>query len=177
MGAENRRDTATAAMKNLIIIRHAKSSWDDPGLADFDRPLNKRGKRDAPLMGGLLRDRELYPDRIVSSPASRASKTARLIAEAVGYDPGAIDFRDNLYLAGLPALVELVRGFDDTWGRVYLIGHNPELTELCNFLAGEDIANIPTAGVAAIEFAVDSWAYVMAGAGRLAFFDYPKRHR
>lgn len=164
-------------MKNLLIIRHAKSSWDDAALADFDRPLNPRGKRDAPFMGGLLKVGGALPDRVVSSPAKRASKTARLIAEAVGYDPDAVDFRDALYLQGVPAILELVRGFDDDWNRVFLVGHNPESTALCNLLTGEEIDNIPTAGIASIEFDVDSWAHVMAGAGRLAFFEYPKRHR
>lgn len=171
--AENR----IAAMKNLLIIRHAKSSWDDPALADFDRPLNKRGKQDAPFMGGLLKDRGLRPERIVSSPAKRASKTAKLIAEAVGYPAQSIDFRQDLYLPDLPALIEIVRAFDDAWGRVFLVGHNPGLTELCNLLTGEQIANIPTSGIASIEFEVGSWSHLMAGAGRLAFFDYPKRHR
>ena len=164
-------------MKNLLIIRHAKSSWDDPTLADFDRPLSKRGKRDAPFMGNLLAERELYPDRIVSSSARRAAKTAKLIAAAVNYEHTAVDFRDLIYQASLPTLVELVRGFDDAWNRVYLIGHNPELTGLCNLLAGEYIANLPTTGMASIEFAVDSWTYIMAGSGRLAFFEYPKRHQ
>jgi phosphohistidine phosphatase len=166
----------TAAMKNLIVIRHAKSSWDDPSLADIDRPLNQRGKRDAPLMGSILRLRELTPDRMVSSPAKRARKTAKLIAKEVGYDTEAIDLRENLYLAEAPALVELIRALDDAWSRVYLIGHNPGLTGLVSRLAGENLAHLPTCGVASIEFAVDSWAHLMKGAGRLAFFDYPKRH-
>jgi phosphohistidine phosphatase len=163
-------------MKNLIVIRHAKSSWDDPALADIDRPLNKRGKRDAPLMGGILKFRELAPDRIISSPAKRARKTAKLIAAGVGCDAGTIDVRERIYMQGVPALIELVQELDDAWKRVYLVGHNPDLTELVNRLAGEGIDNIPTCGVASIEFEVDSWAHVMAGAGRLAFFDYPKRH-
>lgn len=164
-------------MKNLLLIRHAKSSWDEPALADFDRPLNPRGKRDAPFMGSLLKARGCLPDRIVSSPAKRAAKTARLIAKAVDYDPDAIDFHDSLYLRGARAMLELVRGFDDHWQRVFLVGHNPDSTELCNLLSGADIDNLPTAGIASIEFAVEAWAHIMADAGRLAFFDYPKRHR
>ncbi|MGZ8216470.1 SixA phosphatase family protein [Methylomagnum sp.] len=164
-------------MKNLVIIRHAKSSWDDPTTADIDRPLNKRGKRDAPFMGSLLKFRGLPPDHIISSPAKRALKTARLIAAEVGYDPEAIDIRDRIYMASVPTLVELVQGLDDAWERVYLFGHNPDLTDLVNRLAGETIANVPTCGVASIEFEVDSWSHIMAGAGRLAFLDYPKRHR
>lgn len=163
-------------MKNLIIIRHAKSSWDDPAMADKDRPLNKRGKRDAPFMGSVLKFRDLPPDHIVTSTAKRALKTAQIIAEAVGHDPAEIEARDSVYLADVPTLVSLVQGLDDDWERVYLFGHNPDLTELANRLAGESIANIPTCGMASIEFEVDSWGHIMAGAGRLAFFDYPKRH-
>lgn len=164
-------------MKNLIVIRHAKSSWDEPALADLDRSLNPRGKRDAPLMGNLLKCRNLEPDRIVSSPAKRALKTAKLIGKEVGYDPAAIDVRESIYLQDVAILIELIHGLNDRWDRVYLVGHNPGLTDLVNLLAGEDIANIPTCGVASIEFAVDSWTHIMEGAGRLAFFDYPKRHR
>lgn len=163
-------------MKNLVVIRHAKSSWDDPAAADIDRPLNKRGKRDAPFMGSLLKFRGLPPDRIVTSPAKRALKTARLIAEEVGYDPEAIDIRDAIYLGDAPFLIDLIQGLDDAWERVYLFGHNPDLTDLVNRLAGETIANVPTCGVASIEFEVDSWSHIMAGTGRLAFLDYPKRH-
>ena len=163
-------------MKNLVVIRHAKSSWDDPAISDIDRPLNGRGKRDAPLMGGLLKARGVLPDRIVCSPAKRARKTAKLLAGEMGYEPEAIDIRPNIYMEGLPALIAIIQGLDDGWQRVYLIGHNPDLTELVNRLAGEHIGNVPTCGVASIEFAVDSWTHIMAGAGRLAFFDYPRRH-
>ncbi|HYE35064.1 SixA phosphatase family protein [Methylocaldum sp.] len=163
-------------MKNLIVIRHAKSSWDTPSLADIDCPLNNRGKRDAPFMGSLLKFRNLEPDLIVTSPAGRALETAKLIAKAVGYESEAITMRDSIYLQEAPALIELIRSIEDTHNRVYLIGHNPHLTELVNRLTGESIGNIPTCGTASIEFQVDSWAYIMEGSGRLAFFDYPKRH-
>ncbi len=163
-------------MKNLIVIRHAKSSWDDPALADIERPLNKRGHRDAPFMGSVLKFREAIPDRIVSSPAKRALETARTIAREVGYATENIDVRGSLYLAEQSILIELIQALDDTWNRVYLVGHNPEFTELVDCLAGEDIGNLPTCGLASIEFKVDSWAHAMPGAGRLAWLDYPKRH-
>lgn len=164
-------------MKHLLIIRHAKSSWDDPALTDIDRPLNARGLRDAPFMGSLLRFRDLLPDRIVCSPARRAQATATLIAEAVGYPVADIDTRSSLYLAEPTLLVEWLRDLDDTWHRVYLIGHNPGLTELVERLSGKDIGHLPTAGIAAIDFAVESWEHIMDASGRLALFDYPKRHR
>jgi phosphohistidine phosphatase len=163
-------------MKNLIVIRHAKSNWDDPSLADIDRPLNKRGLRDAPFMGGVLKFRDAVPDLIVTSPARRALETARLIAREVGCAPEAIDIRRSLYLADLPVLAETVRGVDDSRSRVYLIGHNPEFSELVEYLTGKSVGTLPTCGVASIEFKVDSWGHIMAGSGRLAWLDHPKRH-
>lgn len=163
-------------MKNLIVIRHAKSSWDEPGLTDFERPLNKRGKRDAPFMGNVLKFRGLIPDLVITSTAKRARKTAQLIVEALGCGEEVIEPRDSIYLAEAADLLDLIRGLDDKPERVFLVGHNPTLTELVNLLAGESIDNIPTCGVASLEFALDSWAHVMEGAARMAFFDYPKRH-
>lgn len=158
------------------MIRHAKSGWEDPSLADRDRPLNARGKRDAPFMGSLLRFRGLAPDRIVSSPARRAQKTARLIANEVGYDKDAIGIEETIYLGGARAILELVQNLGDEYERAYLVGHNPDLSEAASRLTGENLGGIPTCGIVAIEFSVDSWAHVMEGAGRLKFFEYPKKH-
>ncbi|MVF24928.1 histidine phosphatase family protein [Methylocaldum sp. BRCS4] len=163
-------------MKCLIAIRHAKSDRDQPFLADIDRPLNNRGKRDASVMGDVLKFRGQEPDLIVTSPAKRALETAELIAEAVGYDSRAIAVRDSIYLQGTPALLELIRSLEDIHNRVYLIGHNPDLSELVTRLTGESLGTLPTCGIAAIEFPVDAWAYVMHGSGRLVFFDSPKQH-
>lgn len=163
-------------MKTLIVIRHAKSSWDDAAQADFDRPLNKRGLRDAPFMGSVLRFREALPDWIVTSPARRALETAQHISRETGYDLEAIDIRRSLYLPELSTLMETIQGLDDDWDRVYLIGHNPEHSNLVERLTGKETGELPTCGMAAIEFKVDSWAHVMAGSGRLAWLDYPKRH-
>ncbi|MDF9393229.1 MULTISPECIES: SixA phosphatase family protein [Methylococcus] len=163
-------------MKELLLIRHAKSAWDDASLSDRDRPLNERGKRDAPFMGSLLRFRGVEPDYMVSSPARRARKTARLIASEVGYDKDAIVIADELYLGGRRAIVRLVQALDDKNGRVYMIGHNPDLSEAASCLSGESLGEMPTCGIVAIEFPVDRWSHVMEGAGRLKFFDYPKKH-
>ena len=163
-------------MKNLLLIRHAKSSWDDPSLDDRDRPLNGRGKRDAPLMGALLKERGLSPDRIVSSPARRAFKTAKLIAAEIGFPVGEIGVDERIYLAEAKRLLDLIQGFHDDAAQIMLFGHNPGFTDLVNLLTDAGIGNVPTCGVASIDFAVDSWAAVSAGAGRLGFFDYPKRH-
>ena len=162
-------------MKNLILIRHAKSSWDDASLTDRERTLNKRGKRDAPAMGRLLKEKGLRPDHILSSPAKRALKTAKLIAEQLDYPKKKIDTKDEIYGQGLDALVELIAGLDDGWDRVFLTGHNPELTELANRLIGAGIDNVPTCGVVSVVFSAQHWRDCAREGGRLAFFERPAK--
>ncbi|MFO1417794.1 MAG: histidine phosphatase family protein [Methylotetracoccus sp.] len=164
-------------MKQLFVIRHAKSSWSDPSLSDRDRPLNKRGKHDAPLMGRVLRERGAGPDLMVASPARRARKTALLIAEEIGYPREAISIDERIYEAGTTGIMELIEALPESAERVYLIGHNPVLTDLVNELTGDVVGHLPTCAIAAIEFAGEAWSETMRGAGRLMFFDYPKRHR
>lgn len=127
-------------------------------------------------MGAVLKSRGLLPDRIVCSPAIRAYLTARLLAEAVGYDVVDIEIRGEIYEQGLAGLMTVIQGFDSGWRRVFLVGHNPDLTRLVGELAGTEPEHLPTCSVASLDFAVDDWTHVMAGAGRLAFLDYPKRH-
>jgi len=144
-------------MKTLLVLRHAKSSWKDAGLADHDRPLNKRGKRDGPRMGKLIEDLELVPDLIVSSTACRARKTAETVAASSHYR-GEIRFDEGLYLAGPRTIVELVRELPDaSSARVMLVGHNPGLEELIRNLTGEG-EPFPTAALAQIELPIDSWS-------------------
>ena len=102
-------------MKTIILVRHAKSSWKDPGLNDFDRPLNKRGKKNAPLMGQKLKERQVMPDLVLSSPAKRARKTATAIAKAVGYPKKRIVFDDNMYHGGARYLFEMIKNLDDKY--------------------------------------------------------------
>lgn len=161
-------------MKNLILIRHAKSSWDNPAWSDLERPLNKRGKRDAPLMGRLLMQRGLFPDLILSSPAKRARKTAIKIAREVGYPRDKITIDESIYLQGMPEVIEFIRLQDDAHNRIYLIGHNPELTELANHLTRAGIENVPTCGVVSIEFPFSSWRRISDETGVLAFFECPR---
>lgn len=162
-------------MKQLFLIRHAKSSWNDLTV-DRDRPLTGRGKRDASFMGSLLRFRGFEPDRILSSPAQRARKTARRIAREVGYPKDAIEVRDELYLAGPGAVIAVIQALEEGANRVYLVGHNPDLSQVASRLSGEDQGEIPTCGIVAIEFPVERWAYVMEGSGRVLFVDNPKRY-
>ena len=164
-------------MKKLYLIRHAKSSWKNPALRDIDRPLNKRGKHDAPLMGKRLSSYDVLPDAIISSPARRALKTARIIAEELGIARKTIDIRKELYPGEADRLLEMIRSFRDDDDDVVIVGHNPGFTELANLLADSNIDNIPTCGIFCVEFHTDTWKSVGKGAGALVFFDYPKKKR
>ena len=164
-------------MKTVILVRHAKSSWKDSSLKDLDRPLNKRGKRDAPFMGKKLKERQVMPDLILSSPAKRAKKTAAAVAEEIGYPKKKIRYDDKMYHSGARALLEIVRNQDDGHGTIMLFGHNPDLGDLAEMLLKRDpVYTIPTTGVYCIRLAVPSWKNVREGKGETVFFDYPKRY-
>lgn len=162
-------------MKRLLLCRHAKSSWKDSTLADIDRPLNKRGKRDAPFMGKRLAGRGMHPDLIVSSPAKRALATAGKLAKEVQYPKKKITVIDEMYGASPGKLLAIVRGLDRNSSTVYLVGHNPETTIFANYLGRLDIANVPTSGIVALEFNVGSWEEIGGGTGGLLFFDFPRK--
>jgi phosphohistidine phosphatase len=163
-------------MKVLILVRHAKSSWKQSHLPDHQRPLNKRGERDAPMMGERLAERGVEVDRILSSPAVRALTTAEVIAEKLGYPHDEIIVDEMLYHAGVNDLLEVIQGLDDDWGCVMCFGHNPGLTAFVNWIAPyHHIVNVPTCGVVELEFDTDTWAD--AGRARSVHldFDYPKK--
>ena len=149
-------------MKTLLLLRHAKSSWKDESLTDHDRPLNKRGKKSAPLMGHLLREKNLVPDLVVSSTAVRARSTAEAAAEACGY-PGEITLTDELYLATAGEILRYAQErTEETLGRIMLIGHNPGMEDLVNMLSGQR-EPFPTAALAAFELKIDSWRKLELG--------------
>lgn len=162
-------------MKTLYLIRHAKSSWKHDYLTDFDRPLNKRGKRDAPLMGRRLKPHGV-PGLFLASPAKRAIRTAEAIAAETGYPPEQIRTDEAIYLAGEKSLLKIICRIEDQFDSVALFGHNPGFTLLANLLSNEAVENIPTCGIFCIGFNIDTWRDVAAGTGKMIFFDYPKRH-
>lgn len=161
-------------MRELIVFRHGKSSWDDPQLDDIDRPLNARGERNAPQMGIRLREAGRIPDRLCCSPARRARETALLLAPALGMDTTGIVVVEALYPGAPEDWLETTRALDDRDERVLMIGHNPGLTDTVNALVGGDIDNVPTAAYAAIAFDEPRWKRVGWARGQLACFDYPK---
>jgi phosphohistidine phosphatase len=142
-------------MKTLLLMRHAKSSWKIKNIPDHERPLNKRGRRDAPRMGQLLQDRELVPQLILSSSALRARQTAELVAETAGYS-AEILFRDDLYMAEAEGYIHALHEVPDTIERVMLIGHNPGLETLLQLLSNR-IESLPTAVLAHLVLPIDQW--------------------
>jgi phosphohistidine phosphatase len=163
-------------VKTVYIIRHAKSSWNDPALDDFDRPLNDRGKRDAPRMGKRLKEKDINPDLMLSSPAKRAFSTARRIAKVLKYEKDAIKLDRRLYHADEEIILDVIQNVKDKHQVIMVFGHNPGLTDFVNSLQDEelDIDNIPTCGIVTFHLNVDSWKDVNWGKGKIVFFDYPK---
>jgi phosphohistidine phosphatase len=163
-------------MKRLYLIRHAKSSWAQPGLDDIERPLNGRGKRDAPFMGARLKRYGVSPDMIYTSPARRARKTAKRIALAVGYSIDTIEQKAGIYTSDMNRLLTVVQETGNHIENLFLVGHNYVLTDFGEYLTDEVLGNVPTCGIVAISFDVERWSEVSGGAGKLLFFDYPKKH-
>ncbi len=142
-------------MKTLLILRHAKSSWKAASLSDHERPLNKRGHRDAPRMGQLLRDKKCLPQLIIGSSAERVRETIAHICEASGYK-GEILYRDKLYLGEPAAYLKLLRGVDDQYDRVMVVGHNPGIEELLELLTDKE-HSMPTAALAQVALPIEQW--------------------
>ena len=163
-------------MKTLYLVRHAKSSWKQPELTDFERPLNKRGKNDAPFMGKLLSEKGVNPELVISSPAKRAAVTAKIIASEINYPKEKIVFDENIYEATGRRLLEIISGTEEKYNSVMLLGHNPGLTVLHNNLSDHFIDNIPTCGVVALEFN-KSWEKIELNSAGFMFFEYPKKHK
>jgi phosphohistidine phosphatase len=161
-------------MKTLVLIRHAKSDWSDFSVRDFDRKLNARGKRDAPIMGQRLAERHIQPDAFTVSTACRAKATARLMAPALGFSFADINWKDELYLSSPSTMKSVIRQTADHVRTLALLAHNPGITELVCQLANTDIGNVPTCGVITLELPVDCWSEV-SNRARLLDFDYPKK--
>ncbi len=142
-------------MKTLLILRHAKSSWKDTSLADYDRPLNKRGKRDAPRMGKYIYEQGLVPDRILTSSAKRARKTATKVAKACGYTE-KIKKTDSFYHAPPGIYYEKIQDLPNKYEIVMVVGHNPTMEQLVANLTGQTVT-MPTAALAQVELPIEDW--------------------
>lgn len=160
-------------MKTLYLARHAKSYWKDQSIPDIDRPLNSRGKRDAPFMGEVLNDKKIMLDLIISSPAKRTKKTAIEIASKVGYPGKKIQFNEDLYEASSNTILKLIKKIDENYDSVMIFGHNPGLTMLNNHLSNHYIDNIPTCGIVALQLD-KKWSEIDKNSCKFLFFEYPK---
>jgi phosphohistidine phosphatase len=152
-------------MKKLLLLRHAKSSWEDASLPDFERPLNERGLRAAPLIGKFMRERKIRPDLVICSPAKRTRETIALVLEAAGFET-EIRYDERIYEASLASLVEIVAQVEDDKAEIMLVGHNPGFENLLERLTGEN-ERMPTAAFACIALDSEKWGEAAAKGGQL----------
>jgi phosphohistidine phosphatase len=164
-------------MKRLYLMRHAKSDWNGYYVSDFERGLNKRGEKAAPMMGKILKEKNIKPDLIVSSPAKRAKITAEIIADKLGYNADKILFVPKIYEASVLDLFEVLHDLPDDVQSVLLVGHNPAMTGLINQISNVNLDNLPTAAVIGIELPTDNWKSIQPRAGKFLFFEYPKKYQ
>ena len=155
-----------------MLLRHAKSDWDDQSLRDFDRPLADRGRGDAPRIGKAIRKKGRIPDHIISSPAARARETIESVVKSAGLEASP-QFDETIYSAEPADLLKLIRSLPDSRSSVLLVGHNPTFEHLLARLAATD-EHMPTAALACIEFQIDHWEDVDDGQGKLVWFVTPK---
>lgn len=148
-------------MRTLLLLRHAKSSWKDSALPDHERPLNKRGLNDAPVVGSLIQEQDLLPDLVLCSTAVRARETARLVLEAANFQ-GEIQFREDLYAFEPGAYLNAISRLDDRYLRVMVVGHNPALEELLAGITGA-YQPLPTAALVQLDLSIDHWKEISFG--------------
>jgi phosphohistidine phosphatase len=161
-------------MKTLFLGRHAKSSWDDSGLSDFERPLNDRGERDAPEMGRRLAEKHRTADVILCSAAVRARTTAAILAKEWGYE-GDLLLEPKLYEASSSQMLDFIQEMEDEAMSALVVAHNPTITWLANLLGNLSIDNVPTCGIVALKIPCSNWSEVEVGRAELIEFDFPKK--
>lgn len=160
-------------MKTIYFIRHAKSSWNDPTLSDFQRVLNERGERDVVTMGKRLKKSNIMPDLVISSLATRAKITAQSICKEVGFDKDII-FTKDLYESSYERYLNIIHSIDDSINSVFIFAHNPTITEVAESLGDVMVGNMPTCSILCLRFDVDSFSKISPKSGKVLFFDFPK---
>ncbi len=160
-------------MKNLYLIRHAKSDWDDESKSDFERGLNRRGEKAIFTMADALKEKKIIPDLILSSSAKRAKLTAEGLAKNTGYR-GKIKYIDALYMAAPLQVISIIEEINDKYNNVFIVGHNPETTELTDLIVDDYIDNVPTLGIVALNVPIKHWKKFKPEKAKLDFFIYPK---
>jgi phosphohistidine phosphatase len=161
-------------VKHLLLVRHAKSSWDDPSMADVDRPLNDRGETDAPIMAKRLEDKKIKLEVLVTSPAKRAKQTCKYFAKGLDIKKKKIVEEQELYEAGPENFYHVIESFKNKWDDVAIFSHNPGITSFVNSLTDTHIDDMPTCAVFAIKADVEKWKDFREAKKEFWFFDYPK---
>lgn len=161
-------------MKRVFIVRHAKSDWDN-NLSDFERPLNKRGNNDAPIMAKKINDLGFRPDIIVSSTAKRAITTAKFFATEFDYAHDCIQKEREIYDIGQRFTLKLITELPQTLNSVMIFGHNPDQSHLATLLSNTQIGNMPTCSVVGVEFNSQNWTNLLKATPKLLCFEYPKK--
>lgn len=162
-------------MKQIVLLRHAKSSWDSPHIIDSERKLNERGKRDAPFMAKVLKKKGFNPDIIVSSPARRARVTAQHIASGLRFPLEDIIIQPDLYLGSNQAFLRCIHQLDNRFSTAILTGHNPAITDVIKFLGGESGYYMSTCAMICISFNSNNWNSISLP-GKIEWFEYPKKY-
>jgi phosphohistidine phosphatase len=164
-------------MKTLLLVRHAKSSWNDANVSDMDRPLKRSGIKDALEVSGKLKALKCVPDILITSPAVRAMTTALIFARTLNYHYNRIVINEMVYDFSKDTLLPLLRNLDDKYDVVMLVGHDPAFTYLLNDLTGKAFEKMPTASVAKINFGVKHWQKITPGKGKLLFLESPMKKK
>ncbi|MCR1815144.1 SixA phosphatase family protein [Aliarcobacter butzleri] len=162
-------------MKKLVLIRHAKSDWSNPFLDDYLRPLNKRGKKNAPLIAKLLKEKNIRPDLIISSPSIRTKQTLEYFIKELNYND-EVKLEESIYEAPYENLLKVIKDIPNIHKIVFLIGHNPGLCDLTNFLVDKNFENIPTSSMVEIDFYVKNWKDISKENSNFISFEYPKKY-
>lgn len=163
-------------MKRIYLVRHAKSSWGQMDLTDFERPLNERGQKDAPVMAERLRKRKPEIDALISSPAVRAKNTAILFSQGLDIKEKKIIYEEDLYHAGINSFNSVIASMDDDFKEIALFSHNPGITDFANSLVAKvQIDNMPTCSIFAVEADVKKWKDFKTSNKKFLFYDYPKK--
>jgi len=162
-------------VKQLHITRHGKSSWDYEDISDIDRPLNNRGINNSYMMAKRLLDKEMMPDLLISSPATRALSTAVIFMRVMNLPSGTLQINELIYMGYVDELIEIILSLDNKYSNVMLFGHNPSFTVLANRFLTESVDNIPTAGIVSMSFEINNWKDIQEAVPELEIFDYPKR--
>jgi phosphohistidine phosphatase len=162
-------------MKTIYLVRHAKSSWKDANTSDFDRPLNHRGMKSAPLMAEKLKAMGVRPDHVISSPANRAISTAELFCETFDYPSEQIVQRMEIYEGRASQMLTIVQEIPESVTTALFFGHNPTITEFANLLAGSHLEGMETCGVVRIDLDITSWKEAAPGKGRKVWYEFPKK--